>query len=590
MKTKAAGKVLRGVPMSRGIAIGKPFFFICSEDAVPEQPIAKDQIELEIERYRKALSQSQRDVKRLQLQLKEENALEAAAILETHLQIMQDPLLTTMIESEIRKTCKNAESVFHTCHLKYQKKFHAIRDPFFRERDKDLEDISRRIMGHLRESTRISLADIPKNSIVFARELSASDAAAAKPGTVIAFVTESGGVNSHAAIVARAKGIPYIAKAKLDQVEHLADSTVIVDARTGEIHLNPSPKLVANFQNLQKQLKSHFQTLEKTSTLEAETFDGYKMRLSANIETVTELDLLHQYRANGVGLFRSEYIFLSKQNFPSEDEQFEIYKRVVQRMEGLPIVIRTFDVGGDKLALSQDYSPDVNPYLGMRAIRFLLQEQNIFRTQLRAILRASVYGEVRIMFPMISGLGELQEAKHLVREIENELKASGIELKKQVPVGCMIEVPAAAIIADILARESDFLSIGTNDLVQYTLAVDRSHQAASSTFTPMHPGVIRLIKHVVAMANRYGKPVTVCGEIAADPRFTPLLMGLGVHELSVASRHLPFVKHAIRNTSIISAIQLAEKVMEASNANEIQEMLNTEYKRTVPEDFFHNIA
>lgn len=589
MKKKQEEKIICGSPLSRGIAIGKPYFFTHTEDDIPERIILEKDVDFEIERYRHALSCSRNDVKRLRRELEEENALEAASILETHLQIMQDPLLTTLIENQIKLTRRSADYVFHHSHVKYQKKFQAIRDPFFRNRDKDLEDISRRLMSYLMESTRISLAEIPEGSIVFARELTATDTAEAKSGHVSAFVTECGGFNSHAAIVARAKGIPYVATVKLSELEEMKEGLVIVDGRTGEIILHPTIKTLSRYQQLEKKLKAHFQKLEKTSFLEAETFDGYKMRLSANLESAAEVDLLHQYKAAGVGLFRSEYIFLSKQSLPTEEEQFEIYKRIVERMEGLPIVIRTFDVGGDKVSLSQQHLRDVSPYLGLRAIRFLLNEPDIFKSQVRAILRAALFGKVSIMFPMVSGVPEIIEAKKIVNEVHHELSQKNLAPKKLPKIGCMIEVPSAVIIADLLAKECDFLSIGTNDLVQYSLAVDRTNEEVSAAYTPMHPSVLRMIKFVVTQAKHYGKPVTVCGEVAADPRFTPLLIGLGCHELSVASRHLPFVKNAIRKTSYLSAYQLAARVLTLTTSADIQELLMSEYQRTVPEDFYHNV-
>jgi phosphoenolpyruvate-protein phosphotransferase (PTS system enzyme I) len=501
---------------------------------------------------------------------------------------LQDPLLTTLVENEILKTKKSADTAFHICHVKYRKKFNSIRDPFFKERDKDLEDISRRILSHLNDSQSLSLAHIPPHSIVIARELSASDTAEAKNGYVGAFITQLGGPNSHASIVARAKGIPYISKVNIEELEKYQDCTIIVDGRTGEIIINPSTKTLQNYVNLQNQLKLHLAHLEKTSDLETETFDGYRMRLSANIENASELDLLHQYRASGVGLFRSEYIFLAKKVFPTEEEQFEIYKKIVQKMNGLPIVIRTFDLGGDKQSLHQNLSHETNPYVGTRASRYLMKQPNVLKTQLRAILRASAFGKVSIMFPMVSGLPEILESKKLVHSIQQELYAQGLCGNTPIRIGCMIEVPSAAIIADLLAKECDFLSIGTNDLMQYSLAIDRTQATSQSAHTPMHPSVIRLIKLIVAQANIYKKPVTVCGEIAADPRFTPLLMGLGVNELSVSSRHLPYIKNAIRNTSLISAVNLAEKVLEMSTTLDIQHLLAKEYQRSVPEDFFHN--
>lgn len=579
---------LKGSPICRGVAIGKPFFFHFDEDSIPEFSIPENNIEEEISRYRRAVNSSVEDIKTLQSEFEKEHIFEGASILDSQLQILQDNLFTHHIENEIYRTHKNAESVFQILIKEYQVKFNALEDSFFRERFKDLQDIARRIMGHLRVSVRISLANIPPHSIIFAHELTASDAAEANISQVGAFVTETGGSTSHAAIVAKAKGTPYVTNVDFRSALNGDDCWVIVDGRTGEIIINPESETLEKYRQIGKQLKIHLNSLICMNSLPAETYDGYSVRLSANIEAASELEMLHRHGASGVGLFRSEYIFLTKEAFPLEEEQFEIYKSVVANMRGLPTVIRAFDLGGDKCFPNMQFSHEINPFLGCRAIRFLLKEQEIFKTQLRAILRASAFGEVSIMFPMISTLSELMEAKSIVNDVKQELTQRGIAIGKEIKIGCMIEVPSAAIIADLLAQECDFLSIGTNDLVQYSLAVDRGNQALSALYTPTHPSVIRLIKLVVTEANHRGIPVTVCGEVAADPRFTALLLGLGVHELSASARYIPTVKHAIRNTSIVSASRLAEKVLSLRTAAEIQALLVKEYKENVPDDFYYN--
>lgn len=582
--------LVQGIPISRGIAIGIPYFFTQIEDSINEIFIANDALENEILRYRRALKLSKKDIKQLHKQMKKEYASEAAAILEAHLHMLDDPLLTLNIEKEITKSGKNAEFIFFHYVKNCKKQFEEMNDPFFRERGKDLQEVARRILGYLcEEKYASSLMRAPKNSIVFTHEIASSDVAETHPDCVLGFVTESGGATSHAAIIAKAKGIPYVANVNLSEINQGQIEKVIIDGRTGDIVLNPNPETLTRYQLLQRQLLAHFQILEKASFLESETYDGYKVRLSANIEMINELEMLHQYGGSGVGLFRSEYMFLDKQSFPSEEEQFFIYKRIVEQMRGLPIVIRTFDVGGDKLMLQQRHTvQEGNPYLGIRAIRFLLKEREIFKTQLRAILRASHYGDVSIMFPMISGLPELLEAKQLIVEAQQELEASGKKMVHKIRIGCMIEVPSAAIIADLLAKECDFLSIGTNDLVQYCVAAERGNPAMSGLYTPTHPSVIRLMKLVVTQANQYSIPVTVCGEVAGDPRFTSLLLGIGIHELSVASRYLPIVKNAIRNTSILEACELAEKILTLTTSAEIQEILTQEYQKNVPQDFFYN--
>lgn len=588
MTVQTSETLLVGTPICRGIAIGHPFFFTLTEEIVPEYPIALDAIESEIDRYRHAVRLGCEDIKCLQINLQAECVLDGAAILEAHLEIMQDPILTTNVEGLIRKIGKNADYIFHSVIKKYQKKFDSIADPFFRERFKDLQDISRRILGHLRNGAQAYLADIPEESIVFASDLTTIDTVEAKHGHVMAFVTKFGGATSHAAIVAKAKGIPYVSSVNFDSVNVEKDGWVIVDGRTGEIIINPSLETLTKYKKLRDQLHFHLENLTQKGKLEAETYDGYRVRLSANIERVGELEMLHQFGGNGVGLLRTESPFLAKETFPSEEEQFLIYSHFVQRMNGLPIAIRTFDLGGDKYLRNQQKNDECNPFLGCRAIRFSLRERNIFKSQLRAILRASVFGDVSIMFPMVSSLSELLEAKAVLQEAREELLAKGEPIAHRLPVGCMIEVPSAAMIVDLIAKECDFLSIGTNDLVQYTLAVDRNNHALSSLYTPTNPSILRLIRLVVSEANHHGIPVAVCGEVAADPRFTPLLLGLGVHELSVASRYLPTIKNAIRNLSIVSAAKLADQALSLSSTAEIEQLINQEYLRNVPEDCFYN--
>lgn len=589
MKKKAEEQYFHGAPICRGIAIGKPVLLSWTEEPVPEFTVAEDRVEYEIDRYRSALSRSREEISSLQEQLEKDNVLEGVTILDAQLQMMQDPLLTTHIEDAVHTTRKNVESVLQSHIDQYRKRFFSIDDPYFRDRFKDIQDISQRILGHLcGTKSRITKSEIPYGSILFACELTASDIAEVSTVHVGGIVTERGGPATHAAVVANAKGTPFVSNIHLNEIDPEQHDLAVVDGRTGDVILSPSSTTITKYEQIRTQLQEHLDKLSHVAPLTAETFDGYSVRLSANIELAEELDFLHQHGGHGVGLFRSEYLFLNKARFPSEEEQFAIYMDLVIKMRGLPIVIRTFDVGGDKClppSLQGDY--ESNPFLGCRAIRFLLKETGIFKAQLRAILRAGAYGDVSVMFPMISTLSELLEAKSILAEVQSDLERQG-EQYGSVRVGSMIEVPSAAIIADLLAKECDFLSIGTNDLVQYALAVDRSNHSMNALYTPTHPSVLRLIKLIIHEANHQGIPVTICGEVAADPRFTPLLLGLGVHELSVATRYLPTVKHAIRNTSIVAASQLAERALALTSANEIQELLTKEYRENVPDDCFYN--
>lgn len=572
-KVKIPETHLIGIPISQGIAIGKPYFYTFIEDEVHETQISSDAVEYEIERYLKAVEHCKKDIRQLQDRLNAENALEAVAILETHIQMIDDPLITNKVLGEIRSKKKNADFVFKQITQEYHKKLDSMSDIFFKERAMDLQDITRRVVSYLCEERYVNLVDIPENTIIFARELAASGVAEVKTENVRAFVTESGGATSHAAIVAKAKGIPYIGNIDFTFLEKIDVELAIVDGRRGDIILNPNSDTLKKYKKLQEALHKKFEALEKDCCLKSETKDGHRVAVSANIEMAKEIPSVHKYGGHGVGLFRSEYIFLAQYQFPSEEEQFAIYKNLVIQMDGCPIVIRTFDVGGDKLSVLQHTSHKGNPYLGARAIRFLLQEKEVFKTQLRAILRSTVYGDVRILFPMISGLGELLEAKKILEECKYELLQQKIPIAESTPIGCMIEVPSAAVIADLLAEECDFLSIGTNDLVQYTLAADRSNQSQSVQYTPTHPAVIRLIKSVVDFAKQADVPVGVCGEVAADPKFTPLLLGLGIDELSVSSRYIPAIKHTVRSFSKPETQKIAERALMLKTPEEVESYL-----------------
>lgn len=585
MRAKEKEFSLKGVPVCCGVAIGRPFFFALKEDDIPEFLIPAKEINEEILRYRKAVASSCEEIKRLQKRLKKERILEGASILDAHLHMMKDPLLTTRVEEEIRSSKKNAEYVFDAIIKQYQKKFQSLADPFFRERFKDIQDISRRVMGYLKKSVRVSLAEIPPGSIVFANELTASDTAEAEVSSVSAFVTAQGGATSHAAIVAKAKGIPYVTGVAIDEIrEKGGKGLAVVDGRTGEVVIHPSEEMTARYQLLKENLDKAYSLLVKEHSLPAETLDGHGVVLSANIDMVEDIDLLHKHGGKRVGLFRSENMFLANESFPSEEEQFQIYQKLVKKMKGLPIVIRTFDFGGDKLMLNRSFPFEGNPYFGFRAIRSLLKEKDIFQAQLRAILRASVGGDVSIMFPMISTLSELIEAKQFLHEACRELEKRGCPFVESLQVGSMIEVPSAAIVADLIAKECDFLSIGTNDLTQYALAVDRRSHSLHSLGASADPSVLRMIQQIVSQAKVQGISVAICGEIAADPRFTALLLGLGVHEFSVAPRYIPLIKQTIRALKMKEATHLAEKVLSLSHAHEILELIQVEHLRSIPKD------
>lgn len=580
--------ILRGLPISKGIGVGAPIFFSSSDDEVPEVPIAKKDIDEEVHRYRQALFLSRQDVEGLQQTSLHDGPPEIVAILGTHLEMLQDPLITTVVEEKIRELQRNTESVVHRLIEEYKLKFSTIQDRYFQERIRDLIDVSRRILGHLRPLNRIKWADMPHHSIILAHELVPSETIEASGTHVSGFVTSAGGVTSHTAIIARAKGIPYVANIDIKILRRFEAQGMIVDGSQGLVIMNPSRATQKKYQELKKGHLETYRLISHSSHLRAETIDGYEVRIMANLENPKEVDFLLKNGAEGIGLFRSEYLFLSKKMFPSEEEQFQIYRKMAKSLKGRPLVVRVFDIGGDKKIDLLPDSPDswyfqaigteTNPALGCRAIRFLLRYPEILHTQLRAILRASAFGEVQVLIPMVSDISELRLVRYKIAQIREELARDGIATSP-VAVGSMIEVPSSAIICDALVQESDFISIGTNDLVQYVLAADRSNPAVSDLYFSTHPSILRLIHMIVTSANRHGKPAIVCGESAADPMMLPVLLGLGIREFSVAARHIPLVKHTIRGWRILDACRLAEEALDFTVASELRQFLSAETER-----------
>jgi phosphotransferase system enzyme I (PtsI) len=575
---------LEGNALSKGIAIGKAFMLVSQEVDVPEITLRPEEIESEIIRYRESLFAARNDLLQLKVSLEMEGIKDGASILEAHVQLTEDPILNAEIEEGIRTGAKNAEAVLTKVMRRVSKKFQKLADPFFQQRFEVVQDIYKRVLEHLAKSKLDLLTEIPNESVVFAQSITPSSAAEVNRQQVAAFVTQFGGAMSHMAIVAKAKGIPYVANVDFSQIsEVMQDSVVVVDGLLGRIILNPSEKTLLQYKSLRDHIHLRYEQLKNVCFLPSTTEDGVQIRLSANVEMRDDFGLLKQFGAEGVGLFRSEYLVLGKGRFPTEQEQYEVYRDLVSHMKGFPIVIRAFDLGMDKVLSGSPLFKEQNPALGARAIRFLLKEKELFEVQMRAVLRAGADGDVRILFPMVSSVGELREAKEVVYRAYDALKKERIKVPDTIKLGCMVEVPSAAMIADLLARECDFLSIGTNDLIQYALAIDRTQHAQNALCTSTHPGVVRLVKSIAEQAQQENVPVCVCGEIASDPRFVPLLIGLGITELSVALRFMPLIKHVVRNTSKAQAAKLAAEVLSLKTAIEIQTLLIEQYQKGIPE-------
>lgn len=580
--------ILQGIPVSPGIAMGEPYFFLTDDHAFPEFSIPEKDLDKEIARYRQAVYKSRQDLLKLQNILRIEGSPEIVEIIETHLEMLQDPAMISEVEENIRKYGKNTETIVQVMLEEYKDRFKE-KNNFFQERVRDIVDVSRRVLGHLYPLNRSKISNIPLNSVILSQELVPSDIAEASSFYVTAFVSMIGGPNSHAAIIARAKGVPYVANIDVSKLKKQTIASVIVDGDQGFLIINPTKKTLQKYRKQQKKYGYHQQVLENEAHLEAETLDNHFIKVYANVETPFDVDLLLKHRASGIGLFRSEYLFLTQKKFPTEEEQFLIYRQIVEKIPDKPVVLRLFDIGADKmgeLLQNQFTSPifyEANPALGCRAIRFLMQNLSLFEKQVRAMLRASIYGNVHILIPMISDLSELIQVKEMIQKIHQQMKKEKIPIKDHIPIGCMIEVPSIALLADIFSKYSDFFSIGTNDLTQYILAADRTNPNVSSIYHSNHLSLLRLIQTVIQLTQQDSKPLILCGEMAADPKLLPLLLGLGISEFSVSARHIPMIKHEIRQISMEKSRVICEKALNITNSNELSQYIKDVYENSLEE-------
>lgn len=567
---------LQGSPVSDGIAIGTLVLLEEDEfdDSRPSQP---PEVEKEIDRYRKALHCSREDLEKLQNELSLEGSSEASSIIATHIQMLHDPMITTHVEEMIRRMNQSTETVFRSFIQDYQERLGRHKDGFFQQRLIDVVDLSNRILRHLSPRPKLSFADLPPNSVVVAKELAPSDTASAQASRVSAFVTQRGGGSSHSALIARAKGIPFVSRIDLQQLKHVCGKHVIVNGLTGDVIVNPNEGTIEKYRELQRLLQQQSQELEQELFLPSETKDGHPIALYANIGEIEEWEMVHSVNALGVGLFRTEFLLSEdKEILSSEEKQLSLYRKAVASSKGLPLVVRAFDLGGDKfpdIVLEQEQ--DVEVLSWCRGIRFLLRYPHLFKVQIRALLRAAVDGDIRFLLPLVSDCDELIKTRALMQQAREELVSQNIAVGN-LSVGCMIEVPAAVMVCKELAQESDFFSIGTNDLIQYLLGMDRSDLEKNDCYYPAHPSVVRMLYHIVKGAKKLGRGVTLCGEMASNPHFIPLLLGLGIESFSCAPRYLPIIKRIIRHTDRKKAVKLAKKVL----ALPTQARISSELKKT----------
>ncbi|MCX7788253.1 MAG: phosphoenolpyruvate--protein phosphotransferase [Spirochaetes bacterium] len=560
---------LKGIPASPGIVTGKAFLYLDDNPPIPKYDISPSIIPLELERFEEAQRKAIRELEILKQRTNSEMSEETVGVLDSHLMLLQDPEVRERIVEELYAQKKNIEWVIHMTIQSYLEKLNHTSDPYLRERTADINDVTRRVLNHLLHRERISLSDIGEEVILVGKDLLPSEAIAMNKRMILGIALDEGGKTSHTAILARAFEIPAVLGLReITKHVHTGDE-ILIDGNRGIVILKPDEATKTYYmKTLEARTKKEVELLS-LNELPAETKDGKLICLMGNIEVPEEVEALKGHGAEGVGLYRSEFLFLNPGRLPSEQMQYEAYRRVLEAMEGKTVTIRTLDLGGDKIIPDLVDANEKNPLLGWRAIRFCLSRVNIFRTQLRALFRASVHGKLQIMFPMISGIEELNQTLELVEQVKQDLRSEGVPFNEKVAIGCMIEIPSAALTSDVLARKVEFFSIGTNDLIQYTIAVDRGNQRTAYLYEPFHPAVLRLIRMTVENAHAVGIPVAMCGEMAGDPLATVILLGLGLDELSMNAFSIPAVKKIIRSVSMAEAEELVGTVMEMRSGKEI---------------------
>ena len=552
-----------------GIAEGKVLIHFQEEEVIPVRDLQDADLDAEVARFEAALLATRRELLELQERLNSSAGAGDASIFDAHLLVLEDPSLIDEVNKGIRLKKNNAEFVFQSVTHRFIKTLSAIDDAYLRERAIDLEDVARRVIRHLLGKSGQRLSGHDRNHIIVADELTPSDTATLNKENVAGFITEKGSKTSHTAIMARALGIPAIVGLEgiCDKLEN--GDIILIDGYSGRVFLNPSPETLAGYQQLAEEKEHIEESLETLRESDSVTLDGRRIILSANIELPEELDDVIACGAEGIGLYRTEFLYFNRATPPDEEEQYEVYRKVAERVAPQSVIIRTLDIGGDKPTECLDLVEEENPFLGCRAIRFCLRHPDIFKTQLRAILRAAVHGNLKLMFPMISGREELLHAKALLDESMDELRIRGEAFQVDIELGIMIEVPSAAIIADLLAKEVKFFSIGTNDLLQYLMAADRGNERIAHLHDPAHPAVTRTLKAIIDAAHASGIWVGVCGELAGDIEFTPLLLGLGIDELSASAALVPRVKKAIRSLDIPACQAIVNHALSGERAVEI---------------------
>lgn len=564
---------LRGIGVSPGIALGEVLLTERVIFTERKESISPHKVEEELKRLKKAIKRTRGQLTQIKEQIKEKMGEEYSFIFEAHLLILEGKSLHADFERIIKEENCRAEWALSRVHDKYDKLFESLKDEYFKQRKSDITDVLARVYRNL-ESVDRKREDEGREKILVSHELLPSEAAVKlSKGNVLAVALDMGGQTSHTAILARSLDVPAVVGLHNISQKVKNGDTLIVDGTAGEVLVNPPLAIRKEFLSKKQKYNDYRKELRKTAKLSSLTLDDVSFSPLANIELPEEVNLALSLGAEGIGLFRSEFIYFQSTSLPSEEDHFSIYSRIAKEAYPHPVYIRTVDVGGEKNLPQLKIEKEPNPALGLRAIRFSLRDKDLFKIQLRAILRASIQKNVKILFPMITEIEEVEEVKLLLREVKDELKTKRIKFDEKIPIGIMIEVPAAAAITDLLVKEVDYLSIGTNDLIQYYLAVDRSNEFVSYLYKPLHPSVLRLLKFIIETAHREGKEITVCGEMAADPLSAIALLGLGLKKFSMNPIFIPRIKKALRSVEHKTVKRVIKKAMTLRTAQEIEECI-----------------
>jgi phosphotransferase system enzyme I (PtsI) len=575
-------QILQGMGVSGGIAIGRA---VCLETRGPEVfrlHIPESQVENEVVRLREGVDHARGELKRLRSRAEEDLGNDLAAIFDAHILLLSDAKFLGRVEERIRAHQVNAEWAVHKTAEELDNRFAHMDDPYIRERSEDLTDVSRHLLRSLQGIAHHDL-ELPSDIVIVADDLTPSDAIRLGRERVIGFAIETGGRTSHTTIIARSLNIPAVAGLTGVMGQLSDEAPVIVDGETGRVILHPTREVLRQYVRRKAELERRDRDLLATRELAAETRDGVRIELMANIDLPEEVEEVPVFGAAGIGLYRSEFLYIEKSpQMPTEEEHVEIYRRMVEAAAPHPAIIRTYDLGGRKLAREMMATQEENPVLGLRGIRLTLARPEIFRRQIRALYRAGLYGDLWVMLPLVSTVEEVRQFRAFADDVMAEMEREGVPFRRDVRLGVMIEVPAAAMIADILSREADFFSIGTNDLIQYSLAVDRNNEHVASLYQPLHPAILRMLRFVIDSGRAAGIEVSLCGEMGADPRYALLLVGLGLRRISMSPRQIPEVKTWIREASAADLAELAGRCMEHSTAAEVQRHMDGFFECSLP--------